>query len=760
MVAPRGSVDRLASVAAIERGREAGWVTPSPIFAAGDSLVLRLRLPEMTDRVANATGDTADARFRSVLGQENVSLRIVQRHVSPHRPRQTFYLNGSRGQAVAADPANGTYYVAADLATLPDAAGDPGIDDHLTEAEFVPRLVVDGDHRLNPGSVDAPNQTGRFVLFDREASLSGADVDEHLTPGFAAASNQTVTGYTALAPGSTVTVTVTEATGIETPRKATARVVGSMVDYDEYGPSKFAFEAALNLSGVEPGTEIRLDARPERTTADGDDRRNEYRAPVDSSAAAVDLAADPILDDSIRIDRATLPDGGFVAVERPSDGTVVGSSDYLDPGTHEDLRVRVGDHVADDSTLRVSLAHDTDGDGQYFVSADRHYADSMRPVGATVSWNATAAAIDAPTTAPTATVLVAPSGRREALSSRAAIQRAQRNGWLTPSDLLAKGDTFVLRLTAPGIADALANESGPTDEARFRSFLDRSNTSLLVSEKAPTTHFPREHLYLDAANATTVVADSDNDTYYVAADLTALPRSTGDDGERQFSEPRLVDGDEYLPRFVVDGAHRLNPGDIEGPDRTGQFVVEAPDASVAVTNETTETVTLAPAPNQTITGYTNLAPGSAVTVRLSNGTGDPFPLSKTVRVERERYRFRASFDLGAAVPNSSFDVHVQADGRPLDDTHDGYVDPELAPTPTATPPSTVGETVTATGTITASDTATATPTAERPTTADPTTNAPTATTSGDGPGFGPGTALVASVLAAMLGAVRVRRCDG
>jgi len=763
MVAPRGPVDRFTSIAEIEQGREAGWVTPSPILATGDTLLLRLRLPGMAARVANATGDSADARFRSVLAGENVSLRLVERSVGPERSPHVFNLNESRGRTVVADPGNDTYYVAADLTAVPGDNGGLGPDDFRPVGEFVPKLVVDGEYWLNPGSAHEPNQTGRFELLDREASLSGADRYGDLTPGFAAAPNQTVEGYTTLAPGSTVTVLVTNATGIETPRRATARVTRETGKTSEYGSEKFAFESAVNLSGTTAGTEIGLVVASNGTVISDTYEWYRYWAPVDASSAAVDLPTDPILDGSIRVERATLPDGGFVTVERASDDTVVGSSGYLEPGTHEGLAVRISDHVADNATLRVTLAHDSDGDGQYFVSADRHYADSMRPAGATVSWNATAAAIEDPT--PNATVLVAPSGKRDALSSRAAIQRAQRNGWLTPSDLLAKGDTFVLRLTAPDIADAVANESGSSDEARFRSFLARSNTSLLVSEKHPGPSYGRVSLYLDAANVTSVVADPDNDTYYVATDLMRLPWSSDYDEERSFSDPYLLDREEYVPRLVVDGADRLNPGDIGEPNQTGQFVVEAPEASVAVTNETAETVTLAPAPNQTVTGYANLAPGSDVTVRLSNGTGDPFPLTETVRVERERYRFRASFDLSGAAPNSSFEVQVRADGKALSDTYDGYVDPALAstPTPTANPTPTVGETATETATptetITAPDTATATPTAERPTTADPTTDSPVSATSGDGPGFGPGTVLVASVLAALVGVVRVRRCD-
>lgn len=122
-----------------------------------------------------------------------------------------------------------------------------------------------------------------------------------------------------------------------------------------------------------------------------------------------------------------------------------------------------------------------------------------------------------------ATVMVAPNGSRERLDSLAAIRGAQERRWLTRTDEVAVGDTLVLRLTVPGVAGAVADESGATDEVRFRRLLAGPNASLLLSERMPGPSRPRQHLSLDAANTTTVVAAPDNDTYYVATDLTALP---------------------------------------------------------------------------------------------------------------------------------------------------------------------------------------------------------------------------------------------
>ncbi|WP_135365187.1 BGTF surface domain-containing protein [Halosimplex halophilum] len=386
-----------------------------------------------------------------------------------------------------------------------------------------------------------------------------------------------------------------------------------------------------------------------------------------------------------------------------------------------------------------------------------------------------------------ATVMVAPNGSRERLDSPAAIRRAQDRRWLTPADEVAVGDTFVLRLTVPGVAGAVANESGATDEARFRRLLAGPNASLLLSERMPGPSRLRQHLSLAAANVTTVAAEPANDTYYVAADLTALPRDYGElheVGGWTFGEPHLIDGNDYVPRFVVDDEHRLNPSDLYEGWRTGRFFVVQPDATVTFPTEEDGTVAVAPAPNRTVAGWTNLAPGSTVTIRLSNAESDPFPLTETVRVARERppgaegavYRFRAEFDLGGVAPGTTFDIEIRSNGTRLDprdswdDGYRGYVDPALVvadrSTPTASPTTSATPTDTA---ASASPTASPTPTAPSTTTAsgtppgDPATTptrtaSPTAeTTAVDGPGFGAVGALLGALALAALGARRSGR---
>ncbi|MFC7193504.1 BGTF surface domain-containing protein [Halosimplex aquaticum] len=379
-----------------------------------------------------------------------------------------------------------------------------------------------------------------------------------------------------------------------------------------------------------------------------------------------------------------------------------------------------------------------------------------------------------------ATVMVAPNGSRERLDSLAAIQRAQERRWLTPTNEVAIGDTFVLRLDVPGVAGAVANESGPTDEARFRRLLAGSNTSLLLSEQMPGPSRPRHHLSLDASNTTTVVADPDNDTYYVAADLAVLPWKYSHslrEGELSFADSPLRYGNTYVPRFLVDNRSRLNPSDISEGSRTGQFAAVGPDAVVTYPGKRDGTLQAAPSSNQVVAGWTTVAPGSTVTVELSNDEGDSFPATRTVRVVQERppgaegavYRYRAEFDLSEAEPGTTFDVDIRSNGTQLnpqdswDDGPRGFVDPTLAPTATATATPTETALPAPTGTSAQTPIATGTPTATPH--ADPgvtltrsqTPTATAGTTTGDGPGFGAVAALLGSLALVAFGCLPGRR---
>ena len=89
---------------------------------------------------------------------------------------------------------------------------------------------------------------------------------------------------------------------------------------------------------------------------------------------------------AVVVDSATVEDGGFIAIHDSSllDGealaSVIGVSEYLEPGSYEDLTVELSDPIAEADTLIAMPHRDTNGNEEYeFVSsgadADGPYTD-------------------------------------------------------------------------------------------------------------------------------------------------------------------------------------------------------------------------------------------------------------------------------------------------------------------------------------------------------------------------------------------------
>ena len=130
-------------------------------------------------------------------------------------------------------------------------------------------------------------------------------------------------------------------------------------------------------------------------------------------SASVEMAAQASDGHSVVVDRVDLSEGGFVTVHDASlfagevEGSILGTSDYLAPGVHENVTVTFAEPIRASQTL-VPMAHmDTDGDQNYtFPEADGPYtANGSAVVDTThVSVNAVVTASDQTTDGETVTI--------------------------------------------------------------------------------------------------------------------------------------------------------------------------------------------------------------------------------------------------------------------------------------------------------------------------------------------------------------------
>ncbi|ELZ96759.1 hypothetical protein C440_03258 [Haloferax mucosum ATCC BAA-1512] len=336
----------------------------------------------------------------------------------------------------------------------------------------------------------------------------------------------------------------------------------------------------------------------------------------------------------------------------------------------------------------------------------------------------------------------------EPLTDLEEVNDALDNSNLTQDQKIAYEDKVIVQIEAAGLEGTVGAQDDETP-----NFFDSGNGfgdsyRLTVNQSNPGPN--RDPKILDVANNASVVADGDNNTYFVVFDSNDIEayRDSNDNGVLTNSERTsannvdVEDDDEYNVEFkmvekkevqsslalVDDNSSAVNSYSHVEAEHT--FDVSDND-EVNVTN----------AEDQVISGSSNVAPGTEVTLKAeSSGDTQPKFLKTATVYVQEDGTFSASFDFSEQSVGDTFEVTADGGVAP-DETVDGNVLEEVQ-----------------TETTTTEDNGTDTTTTEEPTTTETTTTETTTTTSntteetttGSTPGFGVVVALVALVAAALL----------
>jgi len=208
--------------------------------------------------------------------------------------------------------------------------------------------------------------------------------------------------------------------------------------------------------------------------------------------------------------------------------------------------------------------------------------------------------------------------------------------------------------------DALSLSAGPAQQISGQTDL-AAGTDVTVRVALDDTSTP----LLRQQTATV----GDDGRFAVTVDLhRAAPESSG-------NVTVLADG-EQLARTRL----RITPcdGDCEP-------VTTEPSAGNSPFNFDGEAITLSAAPDQEISGQTDLAAGTDVAVRLQSTSGEsPFLLRETSTVD-ENGNFTVSMDLSGVPPNVTAAATLRADGETVDEQA-VTVEGEAGESATATPP--------------------------------------------------------------------------
>ncbi|WP_435183426.1 BGTF surface domain-containing protein [Halobellus sp. EA9] len=332
------------------------------------------------------------------------------------------------------------------------------------------------------------------------------------------------------------------------------------------------------------------------------------------------------------------------------------------------------------------------------------------------------------------------SATSTSLSDLEDVNEALANNELTQASDIANGDYVVHQLVSSGLEGVL---NAQHSEEVTEEFFEYKNTSgnggiynLTIEQADPGANQDPKMLNYTEEN-TTVIADGDNDTYFVVVNTQTA---------RYYSNNNLVSDDTALEAnftvFNKDSTDFAAQGLDDDEDETRLLEYEVVEPTISVN----EPYNVSSAAGQTITGTTTLAPGTELSVRIRSDDGvRPSFLKTASPVVQSDRTWNVTFDFSGQNVGDTYDITVNDGNNGADSvTEDGTV-VEVVETPTTTAaPDT--DTATPEPGTEAPDTETATETSAPDTqTSAPATETPTST-----PGFGVVVALTALVAAALL----------
>jgi PGF-CTERM protein len=299
---------------------------------------------------------------------------------------------------------------------------------------------------------------------------------------------------------------------------------------------------------------------------------------------------------------------------------------------------------------------------------------------------------------------------------------------ITEATDIAQDDLAIVQIEASGLEgyyDSVSEEVFLTDDTS-------QPTRLVIDEATPGAN--RDADAVDWSSATyDIIPDADNDTYYVAVDTSSSIFEEDEDYDAEFSVlgEEGDAGSENVLNFHEDD---------EDETVSSQFGIVAHDTELDLNED--DLVLVEAAADQNVTGTTNLAPGSELTLKItSDDTTSPFLTRPEAMVDTDgTLTWTSDFSELSEGTNLSLensDYSIDEDGQVV---AEGSLSEE---TETATEEPT--ETATEESTETATEESTETATEEEPD--DTETEEPT---DDSGPGFTVIAALGALIAAALL----------
>ncbi|KAA9406726.1 PGF-CTERM sorting domain-containing protein [Haloarcula sp. CBA1131] len=260
------------------------------------------------------------------------------------------FSNSSDAVTVVDDPDNNTYFVAVDTSDVVFENGKTIVKEEDT------RLNATFSVREGPLTDDRNSDSAIYTTSERDATL---DLDDSGVVTVSAATGQEVTGETNVAPGSELEVEM------ESESDANPFVLRPETDVAADG----TYTATADFSDYSAGTNFTvqtLDVDGDSDFSDEEDGRI-----VEADTATVSISEQESDGSEVVVDSAQLSEGGFIAIHAGNaSGDVVGNSEYLGAGSHEDITVTLDEPMDEDFTAVAMPHQDTNGNEAYDFPGD------------------------------------------------------------------------------------------------------------------------------------------------------------------------------------------------------------------------------------------------------------------------------------------------------------------------------------------------------------------------------------------------------
>ncbi|QGA82329.1 BGTF surface domain-containing protein [Halomicrobium sp. LC1Hm] len=227
------------------------------------------------------------------------------------------------------------------------------------------------------------------------------------------------------------------------------------------------------------------------------------------------------------------------------------------------------------------------------------------------------------------------------------------------------GDIIVLQLEASGLHGAVENAEDGLQGLVTEDEDSADDIELAIEQTNEEANRSPKTLDFDDNGGISVIEDGENDSYFIAVETSNLD---------QPPERDLEQGDNFEATFSIEEDNVLNTlDDDESEEVTSEFELVEPDTEL-VTNTEDDLILIESASGQTVSGQTNYAPGTDLTVRVkSSDSASPFGVRPEATVQTDGTFTTEGADFSDVSPGTNLTLQTRRGGSPIGDEYDGRI---------------------------------------------------------------------------------------